>query len=265
MNTHIAYFDETGDDGVLKTSSEIFVLTSLCMDSEKWQSNFEVMKNCRRYLKDNFGLPVKVEMHTNHFLTDKNPYRNYGWSIDDRLEILRVFTYYVGQLDASVINVIIDKQNIKKPDTYDVLKNALTYSIQRIENDSKGDWNYLIISDKGRIATMRRTARAICKYNPIPSAFDYSYTNAPIRYMVEDIMEKDSSDSYFIQVCDFISCFVNLYYKSTVLHLGLPNRVKRLLDSEILCKIMDYYKKCGLFNLNANHSNEYGFVIYPKK
>lgn len=266
MDTHLAYFDETGDDGVLKTSSELFILTSLCMDSGAWRSNFETMKACRRYLKDNFGLPVKVEMHTNHFLTDKNPYRNYGWSVDDRLEILRVFSYYIGHLDASVINVIIDKGNIRNTESYDVLKNALTYSIQRIENDSKGDWNYVIISDKGRIAPMRKTARAICKYNPIPSAFDdFSYTNSPIRYMVEDILEKDSADSYFIQVCDFLSCITNMYYKSNVMNVDLPNRVQKLLNPEILKKMMEYFKNCGLLNLNANYSNEYGLVIYPKK
>lgn len=37
MNTYIAYFDETGDDGVTEASSDYFVLTSLYMPAESWQ------------------------------------------------------------------------------------------------------------------------------------------------------------------------------------------------------------------------------------
>ena len=60
----------------------------------------------------------------------------------------------------SVINVMIDKRKIKRFD-YKVLENALTYNIQRIENDRNGKWNYIIITDKGRISPMRKTARGI--------------------------------------------------------------------------------------------------------
>ena len=56
---------------------------------------------------------------------------------------------------------------------------------------------------------MRKTARAIRNFNPITSLFDTnSYYNSPIKNMVEDILEKDSSDSYFIQINDFISYII---------------------------------------------------------
>lgn len=48
MDTYIAYFDETGDDGVTTASSEFFVLTNLYMSTEKWQSNFDVIRECRK-------------------------------------------------------------------------------------------------------------------------------------------------------------------------------------------------------------------------
>ena len=37
MKTYIAYFDETGDDGVTTNSSDHFILTSLYMPAESWQ------------------------------------------------------------------------------------------------------------------------------------------------------------------------------------------------------------------------------------
>lgn len=265
METQIAYFDETGDDGNKSTSSETFVLTSLYMPADKWQYNFDTMKNCRKQLKELYGFHTAQEMHTKHFLTDKSPYREYAWDAETRRKILKRFIAYIGALKATSVNVIIDKTNIRKED-YNILENALKYNIQRIENSSDGNWNYILISDEGRVAPMRKTARAIRAFNPIKSMFeDHGYTNKPIQYMVEDIFEKDSKESYFIQICDFISYFVHLYYKTQVHKKSLPKRINELIDEEFILNTMKYFKDHDVFNLKANSSNEFGLVIYPKK
>ena len=200
-------------------------------------------------------------MHTKQFLTDKNPYRSYGWSNEQKLEILKKFTLAIASLDISVVNVIIDKTKVKSND-YSILENALTYNIQRIENDSNGNWNFIIITDKGRIAPMRKTARAIRAYNPIQSQFG-GYINRPIKYLIEDIMEKDSRESYFIQICDFISFFVHLYYKTRFLHEPLPNRVSNLINPEFVGSVMATLSATNVLNLKAS-SQKHGLVIYPK-
>ena len=92
MKTYIAYFDETGDDGVTMNSSDHFILTSLYMPAESWQQNFEKMRILRRELKDKYGFHVSEEMHTKHFLTDKNPYREYHWSKETKQDIIKAFT-----------------------------------------------------------------------------------------------------------------------------------------------------------------------------
>ena len=94
---------------------------------------------------------------------------------------------------------------------------------------------------------------------------DFSYTNKPIQFMIEDIFEKNSRESYFIQVCNFISYFVHLYYKSIIKKESLPNRVANLIDDEFIQNTMNYFKENGVFNLSASTSNEYGLVINKKK
>jgi len=264
MKTYIAYFDETGDDGNKSSSSETFVLTSLCMPAEKWQSNYDIMKSCRQKLKKEFGFHVSQEMHTKHFLTDKSPYREYGWTNEERRIILKQFIAHIAALEVSCVNVIIDKENIKR-DNYDILETALKYNIQRIENTSAGEWNYLLVTDEGRVGPMRKTARSIRAFNPIKSMFTEGSYNKPIKYMVEDIFEKDSKESYFIQICDFISYFVHLYYKVKVHKKPLPKRVSLLIDEDFLEKTMEYFKEHDVFNLKANIGNKFGLVVYPKK
>ena len=262
MGDYVVYFDETGDDGVTTASSDHFVLTSLYMPMSSWQNNFNSIKSVRKELRDKYGFHISQEMHTKDFLTDKCPYRDYHWEPDVKREILKAFTLSICSIDAKIINVIIDKTRFVN-DQYKVLENALKYNIQRIENDSKGEWSYIIITDKGRIVPMRKTARAIRAYNPISSKYLDQFKNQPITGLIEDILEKDSKESYFIQICDFVSYFANLYYK-VIQNKPLPNRVKNIIDESFVKSVMKTLKVAEKLNLKANSSNTYGIVIYPK-
>lgn len=263
MKTYLVYFDETGDDGITTASSDHFVLTSVYMPAESWQQNFNLMRALKKELRDKYGFHVSEEIHTKHLLYNKNPYRAYNWDDETRIEILKSITLTIADMDLSIINVIIDKTKIKKPD-YNILSTALTYNIQRIENDSKGEWNYLVITDEGRLAPMRKTARKIRAFNPIQSKYSYGFTNQPIACLVEDIMEKNSKESYFIQICDFISYFSHLYFTTHNQGKPLPNRVGKLIDPVFVGSVMATLKKANKINLKANEQNSYGFVIYPK-
>ena len=111
---------------------------------------------------------------------------------------------------------------------------------------------------------MKKTARSIRNYNPITSMFDEkSYKNSPIKNMIEDILEKDSEESYFIQVSDFVSYIVNLYYKYYIKKKDLPKRISSWLTINDIINLMNIMK--DIFNINASSANEYGLVIYPKK
>lgn len=263
MDTYIVYFDETGDDGVTTQSSQEFILTSVYMPADKWQENYDKMKLCRQKLRDEYGFRIKDEMHTKYLLTDKNPYREYKWDIEQKKDIIKEYTLAIAGLDIKIINVIIDKTKFSNQE-YPVLENALKYNIQRIENDSNHEWNYIIITDKGRIAPMKRIAREIRAYNPIQSKITPGSINQPIKYLIEDILEKDSKESHFIQVCDFVSYFVHLYYGCRMKGRNLPNRVGNTIDSQFVGSVMATLKAKGTLNLKASNNDEFGLVIYPK-
>lgn len=262
METNIVYFDETGDDGATTASSDTFILTALYMNSNTWQSNFNKLKNMRKDLKERFGLHVSEEIHTKFLLSDKDPYRKYKWTVDQKQEILKTITLAIADMELSVINTVIDKTRFTDTN-YPVLENALKYTIQRVENDSAGKWNYIIITDEGRIGAMRKTARAIRSYNPIQSKYSFEFNNQPINNLLEDILEKESHESYFIQMCDFISYFVHLYYRTQIKKLPLPNRVGKTVDNVFVKRVMITLEKSNVLNLNAS-KNEFGLVVYPK-
>ncbi len=259
---YISYFDEAGDDGYPKTSSPIFVLSSLYMDHNEWKNNFELVKLFRRKLKEDYGIPVKEEFHTNNFLRDKEPYHD-KYEPDARKEILFLYFKLISSLNIKIINVVIDKGRFKTPG-YQILEKALTYNVQRIENDlSAIPQKYLIITDEGRLGKMRRQIRKIQSINFIPSKFHPFAYRKEIANLIEDPLSKESSESYFIQLIDAVSTVVYLYSLQNLCKTKTQwaNRIRKVLvygDEIKLLKIIE-----NNLNLKASRGR-FGIVCYPK-
>ena len=255
----LAYVDESGDDG-LPNGSPIFVLTTTYMKDIDWDNNYGQIKKYRNYLSNNYRFPVDEEFHTASFFKNKYPYINYKLEDKQRQNIVMTYCKVIASLNLKIINTIIDKGKVKKVNNYPVLKNALTYSIQRLENDS--EWKYVIISDKGRVSVMRKIARLLKNENPISSHFADGVYNAPLKNMIEDILEKDSKESFFIQISDFVSYVVNLYYKYCLQAKKFPKRISSWITSKEIIDMMNILN--GVFNVSASSQNNYGLVVYPK-
>ncbi len=261
----IVYYDESGDDGYPQFSSPLFCLTAVYMHYLSWKENYNAVINFRRELKTDFNFPMKMEMHTKQFLLDKNPYRDFNFSQNERKRILKLFCHFISRLDLKVINVVIIKEKLKS-ETFDILDTALTYSIQRIDNDmaSGADSNdrYLFITDPGRLGKMRSTTRRIQKINFIPSKFSVGQYRKEIKYLIEDPLPKDSKESYFIQISDLIAYLINIY-SLIKFDLGdLPNRLKLFTSFDDIEEWLNILKP--IFNTKASKHNEFGIVYHPR-
>lgn len=263
---HLAYFDESGDDGFPKYSSPLFALSCCYLHYLNWKPTFEALLEFRRSLKADFGFPVKVEFHTRDFLLNKNPYRNLGFPDTTRVEIVSRFCRLVGALDLKIVNTVIVKPRITSS-SYDVLDWALTMAIQRVENDLNPVRNpssrFLMITDDGRVGKMRSTARRMQRMNFIPSKFGPSKYRREIATLIEDPLPKNSRDSYFIQVCDLTGFIVYLYCLTTT---GTGTFTKRLLAVVSPAQVAAWMEELKpRLNLLASSASPYGIVIHPNK
>jgi len=242
---YITYFDESGDDGFPNYSSELFVLTSIYMKDSEWKDNYLRIQEFRRQLKSDYNFPVNLEFHTKEFLTDKNPYRDFNWNPTDKFLILMSLFNLIKNLEIKIINVVIIKPNIQKHD-YNVLDRALTYNIQRIENDlltTDSNTKFLIITDEGRVGKMRITSRRIQRYNPIPSKINPgTFYKEQIKLLIEDPLPKDSKESYFLQISDAIAYIVYLYSLKTFINKEFANRVKRVISLNDVIDLLNTIK-----------------------
>ena len=161
MSTFISYFDETGDDGFPQRSSDLFVLTSVSMNTLDWKENYNLIADFRKQLKTDYGIPKKVELHTKNLIMNKKPYRFFGLEENQIKDILTLYAQIISDLKIQIVNVVINKSVIKMRN-YPVLHNALTYNIQRIENTLNNlgqDNKFVMITDEGRIGKMVKTVK----------------------------------------------------------------------------------------------------------
>lgn len=262
----IAYFDESGDDGYPRYSSEMFVLTSVYLHYSNWQDCYQKFYDFRKSLRQTYRFPVKQEFHTREFLMDKFPYHG-KFTTAVRKKILFDFCSFASTLDVKAVSVVIDKQNIRRP-TYHVLKNVLTYNIQRIENDLAPLGNvgkFMIITDEGRVGAMRNVTRKIQKINYIPSQFGGTPYRKEIKSLLEDPLPKSSDQSYFIQLADMISFIVTLYARQNLCNtpVAWSKRILQVLQFGDEIQLLRMLKP--ILNTKASGSNEFGIVYYPKK
>jgi len=262
---HLAYYDESGDDGYPKYSSPLFSLSALYIHYLNWKETYEAIREFRMNLKTTFGIPLKMEFHAKHFILNKNPYRELNLSNQSRLQITDLFCDLIANLNIKIINVVIVKPRIVKPN-YDVLDTAFKYSVQRIENDLDYSRDpkskFLIITDPGRVGKMRKIARKIQKINYIPSKFSPETYRREIKALIEDPLEKDSKESYFIQLVDLVSYIVYLY---SINKTGVCRHPARLLNILNSAKIIDWMNKLKpSLNLSASSYDTYGIVFHPQ-
>jgi hypothetical protein len=266
LSVHIAYFDESGDDGHPKTSSHLFVLSSCYLHYLNWRRNYDFVREFRRELRDSYGIPVKWELHARPFLLNKNPFRALSLSDTQRVEVISLFCDVIAQMDVRIVNVAIVKPRIRRAD-YDVLSRALTYSIQRIENDLDPIRNptrrFLIITDTGRVGKMTRTSRRIQVVNYIPSKYGPKPYRQEIRSLIEDPLPKESKESYFIQMSDLVAFIVYLYCLGETQVAGYRRRLAQIIDPAQVADWMD--RLLPSLNTEASGDNPYGIVLHPKE
>lgn len=260
---YLAYFDESGDDGFPNTSSPLFVQTAVYLHHRHWQSAFEATRQFRRDLALRSRLRSSVEWHTRELLLDKDPYHALRLTTAERMQLVGEFCRHLATLEVKCISVVIDKSAIRTTD-YAVLDKAITYLIQRIENDLRSaDEKFAIITDEGRVGKMRATARRIQRVNFIPSKFGPEPQRAEIKSLIEDPLPKKSHESYFIQFADLVAALVQLHQQRELGVAPWPKRLASYVKPEDVAAWLDVLKP--RFNLRASPGHPYGVVCYPKK
>jgi len=208
---YILYVDESGDPGKLKErNSKHFMLSGLIVSVDDWAECLNRLKKFRKMLKDTYGLLLKTELHASELIRVNKNEAYKKIKRKDRLKILKQASLEIPSIfnTSQVINVSFKKSEFSEKDEFQTL--AWSRMIQRYDtflkkSGSKG----IIISDDTNEPLIRGLLRKMRVYNPVPSYYSEP-RNIPTNNIIEDVIMRNSSHSYFIQTVDTI---VHLLYR----------------------------------------------------
>ena len=178
--------------------------------------------------------------------------------------ILEKFIRHISILDVKVISIVINKARCTLP----VLDQAVTFNVQRIENDLSEDGNphhcFLLITDQGRLEPMVKVCRKIQVTNPVPSKNNGGPLHSPNQFLLEDPLEKDSRQSYFLQMSDAISFVVYMYCMREILGKEFHHRIARFVDRSTVENMLQTLQPVLNTKASPHPYCKYGIKIYPQ-
>ncbi len=253
----LMYVDESGDVGMTRSPTPYFILSGLVIHELRWLSYLDQLIEFRRYLRDQYGLKLREEIHASAFIN--NPGELIRIKRHDRLSILREFADQLATMpDLNIINVVVDKQT--KSQDYDPFQIAWQVLIQRFENTishhnfrgpGNPDERGLLIPDATDDKKLTSLIRKMRRYNPIPNQlrFGNGNRNMKLKYIVEDPFMKRSEHSFFVQSVDLIAYLLYQHLKpnSYMRRKSGQNYFSRL--EPILCKVASTSDAMGIVRL----------------
>lgn len=197
------YFDESGDSGYNNSPISTFTLAAVVVDEANWLTTLDQLISFRRFLRDQYGVPPRVELKANWLLHGKGAFKNLGLSPGARMSVYEAamrFQRKVGTI--SVYAVVINKAKVRMR-TVDAREWAWGRALERLERyGTSKTTNTYVHPDEGHSYFIRRLMRRMRRHHIVSPAYGGSGLSRPILNVVEDASDRRSDESYFIQLAD---------------------------------------------------------------
>jgi hypothetical protein len=194
---HLFYIDDSHDE-------EVYVFSALALPVGQWRQAYQQVRDWRQSLQRTNGIDVHKELHAWKLISGRGRPSDRIITKKERAAIFREGILLVSKLPgARLFNVIFPKKEDER--AYEELLNGINRVLQ-----AWGSFG-MLICDQGKEKIYTMLARRMTSYNPIPLRFDaktsigLSYRNIPIERIIEAPFFKDSEQSYFIQLVDFVA------------------------------------------------------------
>jgi hypothetical protein len=201
------YVDESGDPGSANGSSEYFILSGLIMHYKSWHKKLDLLKRMRKYFKKKYGLSITAEIHAKELFRVSNLKAYKKINKSQRVKMLKQYAELIPRIfkDCWVINVCLHKKNFAPGTDFTLLAFKRLITEYDIFLSTTVHEEGIIISDKADERKLRTLLKKMRVYNPAQPQHNGQPYDGRIKKIIEDIMHRNSTDSYFIQTVDVIA------------------------------------------------------------
>lgn len=244
-----AYVDESGDSGYERSPSTYFSLGVILIRDRDWLQALDHVVAFRRYLSREYSIPARAELKAVYLLRGGGALQSLRMSPARRMEVYRWAMLLQRKYKWPTFAVVVRKDAITDKTKTDPRDTAWTYALQRLQRFAKEqDEPIHVLPDSGHGYFIRRKMRSMRRHHMVASRFATSALARPADYLVEDPSERQSHESYFIQLAD-----LNAYAAARVIH---PT-------SRFNAEMWGHLGPCRLHEVNRLRGGPEGIVAWP--
>ncbi len=196
--------DDSGDPGVNPGSpTPTYTIACVFVRDAHWVPLFEDLIGFRRYLRANFGLRMRQEVKANELVKGGGPWASLPIGDRVRKRIYRAFMRLQGKVGTvQTFAVVVDKSRCATPD--EVRETAWRHSLERVEAFARhNNETVMLFPDSGEYDRFRKLARRMRRYSQVGAMVGGGTLSRPLsRVLIDDPVERDSAQSYFVQLAD---------------------------------------------------------------
>ena len=254
---YLLYADESGDPG-RSGREEYLIISALLIHEERWHECFNLTKQLRSLLKEEYDILRNVELHANKNIAGRGALWGRRWSIQERVRLFQLVLETVSQMPgAKTMSVCVKKSSTQFEGQKGRLihDTAWKFLLQRFHNfviqQRGGNVNDhgIVLHDTGHDLEIRKLMRKLRVFDYVPSHYGPA-RNVPLRSLIEDPVPRDSAHAQFIQFVDYIAYSVLRRESPVPKYEGLES-VYEILRPVILKE--------------ASSENELGIIYYPRE
>lgn len=200
---HLAYIDESGDGGAKGSST--FSLACILVSEQNWLAALDGAISFRRFLKNQFGLPMAEELKANYLLRNGGPWLTKNPLSDGaRGRIYKMCMRLQEKLDLTVFGIVIDKAKLAASGSVETAPTlAWIRMIERLETFSrKANTSLVIVHDEGDGELVRKIARRARRLGIVGSHYGSGFLRRPFAQLLDDPVPRNSRHSYLLQLAD---------------------------------------------------------------
>jgi hypothetical protein len=201
---YLAYLDESGDSGLNNSPTQYFILSCILVNEENWLKALDLLVKLRSSLKTKYKIPTRPEIKSRYLRNGQGIFSNLHLSLTERMSIYRgLLKYQEAQLPVKVFSVAMDK-NFCRSKRWEPRFAAWTIALERINKFCLVEkQKAIILPDEGHGYFIRLRMRCMRRYHSVPSHYGTPGMSFKIGNIIEDPNNRQSHDSYFIQLADW--------------------------------------------------------------
>jgi hypothetical protein len=199
---YLCYLDESGDPGPA-SAVPAYTVAGVLVHTTQWVDLFERQIAFRRYLRREFGLYMRTEVKGAQLAKGSGPWVGLGLGDRARKRIYRSYMRFQGKSGAiKTYAIVTDKSAC--PDAETVRERTWRYALQRVETFArKNNDTVMVLPDSGQYAWLQKLARRMRRHSVVGSlGGEGSLRRDLLKVLIDDPVERDSKQSYFIQLAD---------------------------------------------------------------